>query len=43
MYPHRVFREPMTVAAAAEVLGRCADQLATGRGHRDAPVGDDWA
>ena len=42
MYPHRVFREPMTAAAAAEVLGRCADQLATGRGHRDAPVGDDW-
>ena len=42
MYRHRVFREPVTAAAAAAVLGRCVDQLATGRGHRDAPVSDDW-
>jgi hypothetical protein len=42
VYRHRVFREPVTAAAAAAVLGRCVDQLATGRGHRDTPVGDDW-
>jgi len=42
VYRHRVFREPVTAAAAAAVLGQCVDQLATGRGHRDTPVGDDW-
>ena len=42
MYRHRVFREQVSAAAAAAVLTRVADQLATGRGHRDAPVGDDW-
>lgn len=42
MYQHRVFREPMTAAAAAAVLGRFVDSLATGRGHRDTPVADDW-
>lgn len=42
MYRHRVFHEPVTAAAAAAVLVRYVDQLATGRGHRDAPVGDDW-
>jgi hypothetical protein len=42
VYRHRVFREPATAAAAAAVLGRCVAELATGRGHRDAPVGEDW-
>ena len=42
VYRHRVFHEPVTAAAAAAVLVRYVDQLATGRGHRDAPVGDDW-
>ena len=42
MYQHRVVREPGTAAAAAAVLGQFVDQLATGRGHRDAPVGDEW-
>lgn len=42
MYQHRVFREPVTAASAAAVLGRFVDQLTTGRGHRDTPVGDDW-
>ena len=42
MYQHRVFREPVTAAAAAAVLGRFVDQLATGRGHRDVLVGDEW-
>jgi hypothetical protein len=42
VYRHRVFREPATAAAASAVLSRFVDQLATGRGHRDAPVGDDW-
>ena len=42
MYQHRVFREPLTAAAAAAVLGQFVDQLATGSGHRDAPVSHDW-
>jgi hypothetical protein len=42
VYRHRVFREPVTAAAAAAVLGRFVDHLATGRGHRDAAVGEDW-
>lgn len=42
MYRHRVFREPAAVAAAATVLGRYVDQLASGRGSHDDPVGGDW-
>jgi hypothetical protein len=42
VYRHRVFREPAAAAAAAAVLGRFVDQLATGRGHRDVPVSEDW-
>jgi len=42
VYQHRVFREPVTAAAAAAVLGRFVDSLATGLDHRDGPVADDW-
>lgn len=42
MYRNRVFREPAAAAAAGAVLGRYVDRLATGRGHEDDPVGDDW-
>lgn len=42
MYRHRVFREPAAAGAAAAVLGRFVDQLATGRGHGDVPVSEDW-
>lgn len=42
MYRHRVFREPAAAVAAGAVLARHVDRLATGRGHEDDPVGDDW-